>query len=158
MTIIHSVLEHLAGCVGKQQIVSSIDRSIVMIASHMHAKGEDMHHGYYPTPDYKDHKAAQIGMIDRSLKWAYGEDFDGAMNRMKAFIDVGCGVGGSSRHIARTYGNRLDVTGVGISLSPYQIQRANQFTEAANLTAALTYKVEDAMNTSFADGSFDLGM
>lgn len=137
--------------------MSSIDRSIVMIASHMHAKGEDMHHGYYPTPDYKDHKAAQIGMIDRSLKWAYGEDFDGAMNRMKAFIDVGCGVGGSSRHIARTYGNRLDVTGVGISLSPYQIQRANQFTEAANLTAALTYRVEDAMNTSFADGSFDLG-
>ena len=118
-----------------------------------------MHHGYYPTPDYKDHKAAQIGMIDRSLAWAYGDEkeFNSEMNRMKAFIDVGCGVGGSSRHIARTYGNRPDVTGVGISLSPYQIQRANMFTEAANLTSTLTYKVEDAMNTSFADNSFDLG-
>ena len=40
-------------------------------------------------------------------------------------LDVGCGVGGSSRHIARKYG--LDRT-KGVSLSPFQIGRAKEFT------------------------------
>lgn len=114
-----------------------------------------MHHGYYPTPEYSNHKAAQIDMIDRSLIWAYGSDhFKSAMQSIRSFIDVGCGVGGSSRHIAKTYGAER---GVGISLSPYQIKRAKAFTEAANLSSVLEYRVEDAMKMPFANNSFDLG-
>lgn len=124
-----------------------------------------MHHGYYETTNVKDHKAAQVNMIDRSLEWAYGEGVDREQDRsvlekrlshMKSFVDVGCGVGGSSRHIARRYG-RPGVRGSGISLSPYQIQRAQEFTAAANLTKALDYRVADAMNMPFKDNSFDLG-
>ena len=125
-----------------------------------------MHHGYYPSKDYKDHKAAQVDMIDRSLEWAYSDGrgdretdqniLQKTLYRMKAFVDVGCGVGGSSRHIARRYG-RPGVKGVGISLSPYQVQRANQFTATANLTDTLEYKVADAMQMPFKDNSFDLG-
>ncbi|KAJ1429344.1 gamma-tocopherol methyltransferase [Ochromonadaceae sp. CCMP2298] len=117
--------------------------------------GEDMHHGYYKDKGQKDHKAAQVAMIDNSLAWAYQGDFKPAMQRMKAFVDVGCGVGGSSRHIARTYGSS-DVTGEGLSLSPYQIQRAQEFTQAAGLQEKLTYRVADAMKMPFADNSFDL--
>jgi len=125
-----------------------------------------LHHGYYPSKDYKDHKAAQVDMIDRSLEWAYsdgkgdrGHDqstLHAVLHRMKAFVDVGCGVGGSSRHIARKYG-RQGLKGFGISLSPYQIERASKFTAAANLTDTLEYKVADAMNMPFKDNSFDLG-
>ena len=141
-----------------------------------------MHHGFYPSIRYRDHQAAQVGMVDRALEWAYSankqqsavqgvesgtaaEDAQrlpdqsrlrAALQKMRAFVDVGCGVGGSSRHIARAYG-RKDVRGVGISLSPYQIKRAKQFTAAANLTSNLEYKVVDAMHMPFPDNSFDLG-
>ena len=87
--------------------------------------GEHMHHGYYPHKGYKNHEAAQIGMIDRSLGWAYGrEAFTAAP---KTMVDVGCGVGGSSRYICRRYGS----DGVGVSLSPFQIGKAKEFTEKA---------------------------
>jgi tocopherol O-methyltransferase len=113
-------------------------------------------------------------MIDRSLEWAYGEGastgteaseqerlpgrkkLDAAFARMRAFVDVGCGVGGSSRHIARRCG-RKDVKGVGISLSPYQVMRANEFTATAGLSDNVQFRVADAMNMPFADNSFDLG-
>ena len=125
-----------------------------------------MHHGYYASKDVKDHRAAQVDMIDRSLEWAYSDGkgdresdkstLQTALHRMNAFVDVGCGVGGSSRHIARKYG-RKGLKGFGISLSPYQIERANKFTAAANLSDTLEYKVADAMNMPFKDNSFDLG-
>lgn len=112
--------------------------------------GEDMHHGYYPTPDFKDHKAAQVDMIDRSLAWAYGGDE--LPSPPKSMVDVGCGVGGSSRHIARKYG----CTAKGISLSPYQIKRAKEFTTTAGLDSRVEYQVADAMNMPFQEGQFDL--
>eukprot|EP01038_Epipyxis_sp_PR26KG_P006034 gene6034-8308_t len=111
--------------------------------------GEDMHHGYYPTKDFKDHKKAQVDMIDRSLKWAYQSD---QLPNLDAFVDVGCGVGGSSRHIAKTYGGK----GEGLSLSPYQIMRAKDFTNKANLTDKLNFQVADAMAMPFKANSFDL--
>lgn len=60
-----------------------------------------MHHGYYPTPDYSDHLQAQVDMIDRAVDWAYGEDLKSA--NPKTVVDVGCGVGGSSRHILKRF-------------------------------------------------------
>jgi ubiquinone/menaquinone biosynthesis C-methylase UbiE len=47
-------------------------------------------------------------------------------------------------------------SGYGISLSPFQIQRAKEFTEAAGLTSKLTYQVADAMNMPFSSDQFDL--
>ena len=109
--------------------------------------GEDMHHGYYPTADYRNHKAAQVDMIDRSVSWAYGNTMPNPTN----MVDVGCGVGGSSRHISKKYG----CTGQGLSLSPYQIKRAKKFTEEAGLSSKLEYRVADAMNMPFPDETFD---
>jgi len=110
--------------------------------------GEHMHHGYYPSPDFSDHISAQIDMIDRSVSWAYGNK----MPSPKNVIDVGCGVGGSSRHIAKKYG----ATGKGISLSPYQILRAKDFTDKAGLAEKLEYRVADAMKMpSDFEGKFD---
>ena len=52
--------------------------------------------------------------------------------------NVGCGVGGSSRHIAKKFG----ASGVGISLSPFHIQTALELTEVARLDKHLNYVVE----------------
>lgn len=71
---------------------------------------------------------------------------------MKSVVDVGCGVGGSSRHIAKKYG----ATGVGLSLSPFQIEKAKELTASESLTDRLDYVVADALNMPFANESFDL--
>jgi tocopherol O-methyltransferase len=112
--------------------------------------GEHMHHGYYPYPTYKDHFSAQIGMIERSLGWAYGKDAFTASP--KNMVDVGCGVGGSSRYISRKYG----CDGVGVSLSPFQIAKAMEFTKKSGQLDKLRYEVADAMNMPFTSDTFDL--
>lgn len=113
-------------------------------------QGEDMHHGYYPTPDFRDHQAAQRLMIEKSLEYAYKQPFPQFAG--KKMVDVGCGVGGSSRYIVKKYGGSAE----GLSLSPYQVQRANTFSAKANLSHALHYQVADAMNMPFSNNSFDL--
>jgi tocopherol O-methyltransferase len=112
--------------------------------------GEHMHHGYYGRSggERKDHRQAQIDMIDETLAWA---GVDGSEPPAHV-LDVGCGIGGSSRHIARKYGN----SGVGITLSPVQAQRANALSAAQNLGDRLEFKVADALQMPFEDNSFDL--
>ena len=60
-----------------------------------------MHHGYYVPEDRTDHVQAQIDLIDEVLKWGgVPEPGSGGFLPTKV-VDVGCGIGGSSRHIAR---------------------------------------------------------
>lgn len=47
----------------------------------------------------------------------------------KNVVDVGCGIGGSSRYIAKKYGAKCQ----GITLSPLQAQRANALAAAEGL-------------------------
>ena len=62
---------------------------------------------------------------------------------------MGCGIGGSSRILAKDYG--FDVTGV--TISPGQVQRATELTPEG-VTAK--FHVDDAMALSYADASFDV--
>jgi len=114
--------------------------------------GEHMHHGYYGPAgrERKDHQQAQVDMVDESLKWAGMQD--PGMAPPAHVLDVGCGIGGSSRHIARKYGG----TGVGITLSPVQAARANALSEQQGLGDRLTFQVADALDMPFDDNSFDL--
>lgn len=64
-------------------------------------------------------------MIDEVLKWSYGTD-DLGERSPKRVVDVGCGIGGSSRHIVRKYAGS---TAQGITLSPYQANRGNEVSE-----------------------------
>jgi len=89
-------------------------------------------------------------MIDRSIDWAYGSDLKNG-KYPKSMVDVGCGVGGSSRHIARRFG----CSAKGLSLSPYQIMRAKQFTKEEGLDGRVEFMVADAMNMPFQANSFD---
>lgn len=115
-----------------------------------------MHHGYYPNSSFHDHRAAQTMMIEQSLKWAFGFPPDQPLPtgffQGKHMVDVGCGVGGSSRYIIRNYGG----SAVGVSLSPFQVKQAKEYSARAHLSDVLDYQVADAMHMPFPDNSFDL--
>ena len=64
-------------------------------------------------------------------------------------LDVGCGIGGSSRILAKDYG--FSVT--GITISPEQVKRAQELTPK---DLDLQFQVDDAMAMSFPDASFDV--
>ena len=107
--------------------------------------------GYYPAGGApKSNQQAQVDMIDETLKWA-GVAEDGAPAPRTA-VDVGCGIGGSSRHIAAKYSASTQ----GITLSPVQAARAGAISERAGLGDQCKFQVADALQQPFADGSFDL--
>lgn len=99
--------------------------------------GEHLHHGYYEANakglNLDAHKAAQVKMIDAVLDWAT------LQMHPKKVLDVGCGIGGASRHIARRY-PESHVT--GITLSPAQAARAHNLSLEIGRCA---FKVQDAM-------------
>lgn len=117
--------------------------------------GEHMHHGFYePKSDIglsdSGHRNAQIRMIEEALRFAgVSEEED---KRPKSVVDVGCGIGGSSRYLARKFGAKC----CGITLSPFQAQRANDLAAAQGLSHKVSFQVADALQQPFEDGKFDL--
>uniref|UniRef100_A0A0D3F9C8 Methyltransferase type 11 domain-containing protein n=1 Tax=Oryza barthii TaxID=65489 RepID=A0A0D3F9C8_9ORYZ len=81
-----------------------------------------MHHGFYDAGEaasMSDHRRAQIRMIEESL--AFAAVPDDTEKKPKSVVDVGCGIGGSSRYLANKYGAQC----YGITLSPVQAKRGN---------------------------------
>lgn len=68
-------------------------------------------------------------------------------------LDVGCGVGGPAREIARF----ADVNVVGLNNNDYQIQRARKYTEKAGLSAQVEFVKGDFMklDEQFGENTFD---
>ena len=67
-------------------------------------------------------------------------------------VDVGCGIGGSSRHIVRKYGCKAR----GVTLSPYQANRGNELAKEQGIADKASFQVADALDMPFDDDSFDL--
>eukprot|EP00878_Enallax_costatus_P012923 GHUV01013495.1.p1 GENE.GHUV01013495.1~~GHUV01013495.1.p1 ORF type:complete len:287 (+),score=46.96 GHUV01013495.1:998-1858(+) len=108
--------------------------------------GEHMHHGYYAAGAApKTNQQAQIDMIEETLGWA-------EVTSASSMVDVGCGIGGSSRHISK----KFNCKATGITLSPVQAARANELSRKAGLGEQCSFQVADALQQPFADGSFDL--
>ncbi|EJC98250.1 delta-sterol C-methyltransferase [Fomitiporia mediterranea MF3/22] len=68
-------------------------------------------------------------------------------------LDVGCGVGGPAREIARF----SDVHIVGINNNEFQVQRARKYTARAGLSDQVTFQKGDFMKLAeqFGENSFD---
>jgi MPBQ/MSBQ methyltransferase len=92
-----------------------------------------------------DFRQAKAAFVHELMRWS-GLDQLPAGSRV---LDVGCGIGGSARILARDYG--LDV--LGISISPAQIARATALTPAS--LPHCRFQVMDALDLNLADGSFD---
>ena len=113
--------------------------------------GDHMHHGFYDpdsTVSVSDHRVAQIRMIEEALRFAgVSED---ATKWPKSVVDVGCGIGGSSRYLATKFG----ATSIGITLSPIQAQRANALAASQALADKVSFQVADALEQPFPDGTW----
>ncbi len=112
--------------------------------------GEHMHHGYYgKNGNYKlDRRQAQIELIEELLIWAgYAEN-----NTPENIIDVGCGIGGSTLHLAQKFGGNA----TGITLSPVQAFRAKERAAEADLDDRVRFEVANALEMPFEDNTFDL--
>ena len=108
--------------------------------------GEHIHLGHYGSPPQRqDFLTAKSDFVHEMVRW-------GGLDKLPpgtTVLDVGCGIGGSSRILARDYG--FVVT--GITISPQQVKRAQQLT-SKELDAQ--FLVDDAMALSFSDASFDV--
>jgi len=108
--------------------------------------GEHIHLGHYGSPPRrKDFLKAKSDFVHEMARWA-GLD---TLPRGTTVLDVGCGIGGSSRILARDYG----FSTTGITISPQQVKRARELTPEG-LTAK--FQVDDALALSFPDNSFDV--
>ncbi|XP_077238288.1 gamma-tocopherol methyltransferase [Tasmannia lanceolata] len=115
--------------------------------------GDHMHHGFYQPhvpSSTSDHRSAQIRMIEEALNFSGLQDDSSKVP--KSIVDVGCGIGGSSRYLARKYGAKCQ----GITLSPVQAQRAGALAASEGLADKVSFQVADALNQPFPDGQFDL--
>ncbi|MEO0925992.1 MAG: methyltransferase domain-containing protein [Cyanobacteria bacterium J06643_13] len=112
--------------------------------------GEHMHHGYYgKNGNYRlERRQAQIDLIEELLLWADCTPDNSPQN----IIDVGCGIGGSTLHLAQKFGS----SATGITLSPVQASRAKERAAEAGLSDRLDFEVANALEMPFADDTFDL--
>ncbi|KAK3020322.1 hypothetical protein RJ639_046534 [Escallonia herrerae] len=116
--------------------------------------GDHMHHGFYDSNavvSLSDHRSAQIRMIEEALRFASLPAED-KLKTPRTIVDVGCGIGGSSRYLARKYGAQCQ----GITLSPVQVQMAQALAAEQGLADKVSFQVADALNQPFSDGQFDL--
>ena len=111
--------------------------------------GDHIHLGYYQTsaPGHhqrQDFRAAKAAFVHELVRWS-------ALDQLppgSTLLDVGCGIGGSARILARDYGFKV----VGISISPAQIERARSLTPAG---LSCRFAVMDALALELPDASFD---
>ncbi len=107
--------------------------------------GEHVHLGHYGDPPGRiDFRAAKAAFVHELVRWS-GLDRLPPGSRL---LDVGCGIGGSARILARDYG--FDV--LGISISPGQIERARQLTPTG---LSCRFAVMDALDLQLEPDSFD---
>ena len=108
--------------------------------------GEHIHLGHYGSPPRnKDFLKAKSDFVHEMVRW-------GGLDKLPAgttVLDVGCGIGGSSRMLAREYGCAV----TGVTLSPQQVRRAQELTSPE---VNARFQVDDALALSFPDASFDV--
>jgi len=97
------------------------------------------------TGTYKDFISAKLDFSREMLQWANA-------GAPKKILDVGCGIGGTSRFLAKTF-PQAEVT--GITLSPEQAKRAADLAKKAGLKN-VKFEVVNALDMYFADDTFDL--
>ena len=106
--------------------------------------GEHIHLGFYPPSKNIDFRDAKVKFVHELVSWS-GLD---KLPKGSRVLDVGCGIGGSSRILANYYG--FNVT--GITISPAQVKRA---TELTPYECKCNFKVMDALDLKYEDGAFD---
>ncbi len=104
--------------------------------------GEHIHLGFYPSSGGDiDFRKAKVQFVHELVKWSGLRE----LPKGSRILDVGCGIGGSSRILAKYYG--FNVT--GITISPAQVKRARELTHTG---LNCNFQVMDALDLNFEDG------
>mmetsp|Transcript_17996 Transcript_17996/g.24933 ORF Transcript_17996/g.24933 Transcript_17996/m.24933 type:complete len:376 (+) Transcript_17996:67-1194(+) len=118
--------------------------------------GEHIHLGYYTKEEMeagykkKNFIEAKYDFIDEMMKLG---GISPHLDAGAKVLDVGCGVGGTSRYLAKALGPKADVT--GITLSPNQVKRATELAKEQDVPNA-KFTVMNALEMDFPDNSFDI--
>ena len=109
--------------------------------------GDHVHLGHYGSPPRpRDFRAAKVDLVHALVRWSHLD----ALPPGSRVLDVGCGIGGSARILARDYG----FTVLGISISAAQVARATALTPP-ELAGQCRFAVMDALALELPDGGFD---
>lgn len=118
--------------------------------------GEHIHLGYYTKEEMeagykkKNFIAAKYDFVDEMMKLG---GIGPATDSTAKVLDVGCGVGGTSRYLAKNLGPNAQVT--GITLSPNQVKRATSLAVEQGVPN-VNFRVMNALEMEFPDNSFDV--
>jgi ubiquinone/menaquinone biosynthesis C-methylase UbiE len=69
-------------------------------------------------------------------------------------LDAGCGIGGTSRHLAHEHGCRV----TGLDLTPAYVEAARTLSEMTGLSDACDFVEGSVLEMPFDDGDFDAGV
>ena len=105
-------------------------------------------------PPKKNFIEAKVDFIDEMLRFGRF-DVDAVQaeraSEQTRILDVGCGFGGTTRHLAKKFPN---TEFVGITLSPKQVERATSLADEQNVSN-VKFEVMDALEMTYPDNSFD---
>jgi MPBQ/MSBQ methyltransferase len=127
--------------------------------------GEHLHAGHYGNPPIKkDFIAAKVDMLEEMVKWSIALPDSTIIERLEQsdraadaglvkILDVGCGIGGTTRHLAKRWPKTAHVT--GITISKAQVERATSLARAQRVENAVFVEC-DALALPFPEASFDI--
>jgi tocopherol O-methyltransferase len=95
--------------------------------------GQHIHHGYWVSGD-ETKEQAQLQLVDYLVSAAQ-------IPPNCTILDIGCGFGGSSIHLAKHYG----ANATGITISPVQVEMANRAAANAGVSARFLHMDAEAM-------------
>lgn len=121
--------------------------------------GDHIHHGYFGE-DGKDNlesiPAKEI-LIEKLIEFASLKESSSAEDKKIKLLDIGCGIGGSSRYLAKTLlelGYKVET--FGVTLSDNQVKRATELTKKAGLQDNCFFQKADALKLPFKQDEFDI--
>lgn len=122
-----------------------------------HYWGEHIHLGYYTDEEMKrgylrkDFIEAKYNFTERMMEWGGINALATTSKEAIKILDVGCGIGGTTRYIAKKLGPRAEV--IGITLSEEQAKRASALAQERNIPNA-RFEVMDALDMAYDNDSF----
>lgn len=106
--------------------------------------GENLHMGLFEDPDEPFDTATERATATMAA--------DVRFKQGQRVIEAACGIGGTARHLARTFGVAVEAT----NISAMQLDRGRELTDHAGLGHLIRFSYADYHELPFADASFDV--